>query len=1078
VPEPAVESRLSQWYRAAEFFVVRSPLLPVERLLGWLGPGGADHEGTAFDFEAERARLARRLLDEFRDPALRDALFLASPEAHDALRELSDESPAPAKLERSLLRYFLRASGRETPFGLLAGHSLGRFGGVDCFELLGRDQYRTRTRISISFLLRLMTELSAQQEVMDHVPHEPNSSLSLVQGNYRIAIDEADAVRGRTFFSSTVAEVTRTPALDLALDLARAGRSPSEIAKRMAGTGLDYLELLDFCRSLSEAKILVPVWLPSATGSDTARLAIEQLAGHPALDPARLLLTDVVRTLDESESAGLGAQGPACRLARQRLLDAAPPLTAPQPLQTELVKPGPNLRMSEHLASRLLAAAELLQRIERPRTDPELVQFRNRFVARYDRRLVPLAEALDGDLGLGFGGTEAQVSEDLLSGIPFDRARSGSSIWESSDRLRLRLLEMALNRGTRQVELDGDLLDSLPQHDSLEPSCESFALVVRLARSDTGRTLLIVPELVAPSAISLLGRFCEADSELHTVVKHHADHEQRLAGETILADVAYCPSDDSANVVARPVLRHYEIPCGGRSGAPAEKQLPISDLLVGVEGDHVRLFSRRLGKRVAIRFASAHNHDQTQLPTLYRFLGAMQHQAGDTLVSSWSWGALEGSPFLPRVVSGDVVLSLARWQITEREWAPLLAASPQELLPRVRELRAARGLPRWLTRSELDRRLTVDLENQLSVEELVHEAQQRGQLALEELLPAHDQLVLRGPEGNYAGQFVVPFVRRAAVPGTPVPAELCDPSIRAHRRCRVPGSDWLYARIYAGSSRNAAILRTLMAEVVEPSLGSAAKLWFYLPFADPEPHLRIRFQGEPSELRSTVLSRLERALEPMLETGSVFRFELGSYEPEFERYGGPIGVELAERLFFADSDAASQLVALAGDDHDLRWQLALLGIDRLLSDCGAGLEERAAIAGNASEDYGVEMGVTTATWKAIGDKYRKHASLLSRWLWDPSASDDTLRKARRILDVRSARIAPIQADIERFIRIGRIRLPDGEALSQTFAHLHALRVLGVGGRAHELVLYEFLKRQYAARRSTKGTKRDLPLRTA
>ncbi len=1052
--------------------------MPIERLLGWLGPGGKHDESAPLDFMLERMRLAHRLRDEFRDPSLADALFFASPEAHEALSNLPDKNLPPAKLERSLLRYFLRASGRETPFGLLAGQSVGRFGGDDCFELAGRNHYRTRTRISISFLSSLMSALSSRPEVVAHVPHELNSTLSLVHGHYRIAIDEGAAGRGRTFFTSTVAEVTRTPALDLALELARAGRSPSDIAKGMAGTDLEYPELLDFCRSLSQAQILVPMWLPAATGSDAGTRAVAHLAGYPALDSERLLLTDVVRALDESDSAGVGAQGPACRVARQRLLNAYLPFTARQPLQTELVKPAPNLTMSKQLANRLLAAAELLQRIDRPRTAPELTQFCRRFVARYDRRLVPLAEALDGDLGVGFGGTEAHVSEQLLSGIPFEGSNSGSSIWEASDHLRLRLLETALSRGARQVELPGELLDSLPEHDSPEPSCESFAIVVRLARTESGRILLVTPELVAPSAVALLGRFCEADPGLHAVVARHADHEQSLAGETLLADVAYCPSDDSANVVARPVLRHYEIPCGGRSGAPPDRRLPISDLLVGVEGEQVRIFSRSRGKRVAIRFASAHNHDQTQLPTLYRFLGAVQHQAGDMLASGWSWGALEGSPFLPRVMSGDVVLSLARWQVTEREWAPILAASQGELLPRVRELRAARDLPRWLTRAEHDRRLTVDLENQLSVEELVHEVRQQRRLALEELFPTHDQLVLRGPEGTYAGQFVVPFLRRVALPEAPVPAELSDRSIRVHRRSRVPGSDWLYARVYAGSSRNAAVLRALRAEVVDPSLGSAVKLWFYLPFADPEPHIRIRFQGEPSTLRDTVLSRLERALDPMLEIGAVFRLELGSYEPEFERYGGPIGVGLAEQLFFADSDAASQLVALAEDDHDLRWQLALLGIDRLLSDCGAGLEERAEIAQKASADYGLEMGATTATWKAIGDKYRNHASLLSRWLWDPSVSEDTFGKARRILAVRSARIASIYADIQRFIRNGSIRLTDGEALPQTFAHLHALRVLGSGGRAHELVLYEFLKRQYSAQRSSKGMRHDLPPRTA
>jgi thiopeptide-type bacteriocin biosynthesis protein len=755
------------------------------------------------------------------------------------------------------------------------------------------------------------------------------------------------------------------------------------------------------------------------------------------------------------------------------LLEWESPVVTVQPLQTELVKPVSRLTISETLAGRLLAAAELVQRVARPQTDPELAEFRERFAARYDRRLVPIAEALDIDSGVGFGGGESHVSEALTEGLPFGPAREQEPLTDSIDRVRIRLFERALSQRSAVVELDEDLLDMLPQSELREPTCESFALVVRLARAHDGRTLVVVPELASPSALPLFGRFCEADAELHQAASAYAELEQRLAGETVLADVVYLPSDEAANVVKRPLLRKYEIPCGGRSGTAPDRQLPISDLLVGVEGQHVELYSRRLKSRVAVRFATAHNYDQTTLPTLYRFLGALQHQDGCRLSSGWTWGALEGSAFLPRVVCGDTILCLARWEISAREWAPLLAAEPENLLDRARELRVARGLPRWLTRSEFDRRLTVDFENQLSLEELVHDARKQPRIALEELVPTSEQLVLHGPEGSYAAQFVVPFVRRAPLARRPVPSELLGSSVRPTRRCRIPGSDWLYARIYAGKSQHAALLRCLQDGVVEPSLGSDATLWFYLPFADPESHLRVRFQGEPARLTSSVLSRLERALEPLLESGAVSRLELGSYEPELERYGGPTGVQLAERVFFADSDASSQLVALAADDHDLRWRLALVGIDRLLSDCGAGLEQRAGLARRASAAYGDEMGATTATWKVVGERYRNCAPVLSRWLWDSPGTDVILKKTRRILAARSARIESIWKEIERATLDGSMRLPDDEELPLTLAHLHALRVLGAGSRAREMVLYEFLKRQYAAQRSTGGAKYEL-----
>lgn len=1037
---------LPGWYQIGDFCVVRSPLLPVERLP---------------DAGAGRAEVAEAIRSALADSSFRSALFFASPELDATLSHLSATADSPPKLQRSLLRYFFRAATRETPFGLFAGHSVGRIGTEDCFALAARDRYRTHTRLSMAFLNQFMTAVSSMPEVRDDVPHEPNSSLVPVQGNYRMALDELVTPGGHMPIASSVTEITRTPAIDRVLELCQGGASLSSIARAMVGTNLEFRDLLEFCRALGKERILVPRCLPTVTGSDRARACAKLLKGHPRLDQARSLLADTTAALEEADRSAVDSAEP-YRAARARLLEGPFSVATLQPLQTELVKPAPQLTISEALAHRFLAAAELLQRVAPTHFDPALDTFRRRFVARYEQRLVPLAEALDGDLGIGFGGTETHMADSLVAGLPLAESRETAQTFGESDRARLRLLERALATGSQVVELDSDALELFPKSEAGEPEAESFSVMARLARSDDGRLLIIAPELTQPSAVALLARFCEVDSELQASVTRLAEQEQKVAGETILADVAYCPTDDSANVVTRPVLRDYEIECGGGSAAPTDRKLAISDLFVGVEDGEVRLYSQRLRKRVAVRIGNAHNYDRTSLPTLYRFLGALQHQSSG-LASGWAWGALEAASFLPRVVCGDVVLSLARWEISKSEWATVLAAKPEERMDRIRELRLARSLPRWLTRSEGDRRLIVDLDNELSVDELVHEAQHQGTLVLDELLPRHDQLVLRGPEGSYAAQFVLPFVRRVPLRSDPLPAELH--ATLSIARCRPPGSDWLYARVYAGRSRHREILRELAAKVVSPSLGSAATLWFYLPFADPEPHIRIRFEGSPAELRNTVLSRLERALDPMLASGKVFRFELGTYDPEFERYGGPGGTALAHQIFFADSEAANRLLELAGDDHELRWQLTLLGIDRLLGDCGAGLEQRADLARIASEQYGREASADTATWKAIGDRYRKYSQVLSRLLWESSATDELVVEARRVLAARTLRVRPVWTEIERQSNVGALATRS-ELLPLTFAHLHAVRMLGVTGRTHELVLYEFLRRQYAARRST------------
>ena len=129
--------------------------------------------------------------------------------------------------------------------------------------------------------------------------------------------------------------------------------------------------------------------------------------------------------------------------------------------------------------------------------------------------------------------------------------------------------------------------------------------------------------------------------------------------------------------------------------------------------------------------------------------------------------------------------------------------------------------------------------------------------------------------------------------------------------------------------------------------------WFFIRYGDPEWHLRVRFHGDPSRLQSGVLPRLHAALEPLLADGRIWRVQLDTYEREVERYGGPEGIGLAERLFQIDSEAVLAILEmLEGDEGaDLRWRLALRGIDMLLGDLR--FDHRDPAAGDARHARGV-----------------------------------------------------------------------------------------------------------------------------
>src|SRR6202022_3379576 len=96
-----------------------------------------------------------------------------------------------------------------------------------------------------------------------------------------------------------------------------------------------------------------------------------------------------------------------------------------------------------------------------------------------------------------------------------------------------------------------------------------------------------------------------------------------------------------------------------------------------------------------------------------------------------------------------------------------------------------------------------------------------------------------------------------------------------------PGSSWLYAKLYTGTSGVDQLLRSVVGPLVSFAIGSgAADGWFFIGYGDPEWHLRLRFWGKPERLHAEGLPRLQREVAPLLNTGQIWRFQLDTYERE------------------------------------------------------------------------------------------------------------------------------------------------------------------------------------------------------
>lgn len=1073
-------------FTPAGFFALRTPLLPFDELLDW-GAGltaamaGADLVQVAAALTTDRVLLRTRLQELLTRPTIREAIFVASPDLDEGIqRWLRDPaSEKGEKVERSLTRYLARMTGRATPFGIFAGCSVGTIGETTQLQLPARSHYARHTRLDMDYLFALADALGRDQTLGNALIYRPNTSLYHAAGRLRYA--EARLAGKQRSYHLVAVEENDYVAATLARSAQGATAATLAAAIVAADPEIALEEAEQFIDELITSQLLVADLTLTVTGAEPIHDMLAQLQAYGAAVPAGVIdtLVQTRQALAQMDAAGLGAPAAAYRAIANDLAALPTKVELARLFQVDMVKPADAITLGHSVVDEIERGVDLLHRLFGLRQDG-LSRFREAFVARYEEREAPLVEVLDEEIGIGFdrGNGEGADASPLLEGLAFPVAASESTTpWSARQTLLLHKLLEAQQSGATTIDITSADLEKLGERGAL-PLPNAFAVMANVVAASPialteGDFQVYVHSASGPSGARLLGRFCHGDPRLQTFVEEHLRAEEALAPEAIFAEIVHLPEGRIGNILCRPVLRGYEIPFLGRSSAAPEAQIPITDLMVSVRGGRIVLRSARLNRQIIPRLTSAHNYAWRGLG-VYKFLCMLQGQ-GVTPGLNWDWGVLSSAPFLPRVTSGRLVLARAQWNATHVELKALSDATGAARFQALQQWRAQRRLPRFIVVADGDNELPVDLDNVLSIETFVDLVKNRPQATLLEFFPGPDQLCAHSPEGRFVHEVIVPFVRRqddkvARWQGDKVNTDHVVTLSSLHPvtpspRQFAPGSEWLYAKLYTGTATADQVLREVIGPVVRAAQANGAlDQWFFLRYSDPDWHLRVRLHGDPQRLMSEVLPALHAAAAPLLAAGQLWRIQLDTYTREVERYGGPLGMALAERLFSADSEAVLAIVdRLAGDaGADARWRLTLRGIDLLLQDLGFDPATQHRVIRQVRDSFAAEFRADKHFTGKLAEKYRNDRKRLEA-LFDPAyESQSALAPGFALLHQRSAMLAPIVEQLRTGEATGQLT-QSLTNLAASYIHMHANRLLRSAQRAQELVLYDFLDRTYESR---------------
>lgn len=271
------------------------------------------------------------------------------------------------------------------------------------------------------------------------------------------------------------------------------------------------------------------------------------------------------------------------------------------------------------------------------------------------------------------------------------------------------------------------------------------------------------------------------------------------------------------------------------------------------------------------------------------------------------------------------------------------------------------------------------------------------------------------------------------------------------KRKFVPGTEWLYLKIYTGVKTADLILEEAAQPLVEYfQENNFISKWFFIRYNDPKPHLRIRFRLNNTNDYNGILNKINEALQEYIESGEISNIVIDTYKREMERYGENT-IEAAETMFHRNSELTLQ--CLYYDDEE-KIIISLFYIDEMLNKLNLSVQEKLDWIKDFNTAFKQEFNADKKLNSQLDKKYRE---------FKPKYLDFT--RSVDFLEERNVIMSNIEESnlVLRNIINHHKNQSLGISLQSFFSsifHMNINRLFVSNQRLFEMVIYDYLLRYY------------------
>ena len=1006
---------------------------------------------------------------------MQEALFLSSPNLLNEFikwkkGKLTDKEEEK-RLIYSLLKYALRMHSRCTPFGLFAGCGVIR--NVNGNIIIDRKKKRS-TRLDMNFTCALAQELAKLPIVQRHLKFYPNTSLYNLQDKIRyIEYYYKDKRRVHQ-----VSGVDSSTYLQKILEKAKSGATLEGLATVILDEKISIEEALGFVGQITNSQLLVGELEPSITGDELLSQILKVLASIEEKESNKELksIIDILQDtqnqlsrIDQQFSNNISIYEDLAENLKQLNI----PFELSKLFQTDLyisAKKEVEHNNIDTISDQLTKAITILNQLTSSPRKTNLSEFQKKFYERYEDKEVLLLDALDIETGIGYaqntnhtGDVNPLVNELIL---PYDDNQDTELVWSKKQSFLFRKLLAAQHSKQKIISIkSSDLKEFNANWDDLS---DSFSVMYKHVGKRDGKNLLCINHVGGSSATYLLGRFASSNHEISEIVNEIAETEQKNNPSVIFAEIAHLPESRTGNILIRPAFRKYEIPYLSNSSLPKEQQITLDDLYISVKSNRIFLRSKRLNKKIVPRLGNAHNYSFNALP-VYHFLCDLQTQnTRGGLYFDWGNLVPEFS-FLPRVEIGNVIVSIATWQLKKKEYE-ILFKKGINLTEELLIWQQRWELPDLVLLADGDNELLINLKDELNVKMFVSIIKKRPNIVLKEFLFNEKEAIIKDEKGNaYTNEFITILQKNKK---KSLPREVLTKKVKKDKKEQANndivlprsfslGSEWLYYKIYCGVKTADKVL----AEVIKPLTERLIELtlidsWFFIRYADPDIHLRVRFHFTDLKNIGIVITLFQNAISEYEKSGSIWKIQTDTYQREIERYGENTML-LGEQIFHYDSQCiVNMLDMIDGDEgEEIRWLFAIRAVNELLSNFNYTSDHKRHLLEYLKTGFSKEFKMNKDLKMQMDKRFRKNRKSITDILDTKNDKTSELQPLFELLNEKSANINPMVNQILRLDQNNELPLSLNDLLA-SYIHMLLNRLFKSKQRLHEMVVYDFMWRTY------------------